>query len=268
MNQLVSIPLEHVRAYAPAAFSTVAHPRTSDRYSLFTTADIIDGLVKEGWQVTRANQSAVHTDKQRAYSRHLVALSRPEFVYKDEQVEFMVINSNDGRSKYHTELGVYKFACSNGLIDTTHHFAEMDIRHFGYEIEQVLSAGQKLIERVPQVIEVIDAWKGKQLPYARQLEFAMFALAQRYPENAPIQPGDLLTRRRIEDSYDSLWTIFNVVQENLLQGGQSYEKETKRGLRNLKVRPIRSIGTNLSVNRTLWSAAEAVYNGEDLVLPA
>jgi hypothetical protein len=261
--------LDDVRAAAPAAFSAVPHPRVSDRYSLYKTSDILEELLEEGWSVTRANQSAVHTETQRQYSRHLIALSRPEFVYQDEQIEVLLINSNDGRSKYHLELGVYSFACSNGLVDATHRFAELDLRHFGYVPEQVSEATSTVIERVPEVLEVIEAWKGKQLPWIIQLELAQFALSLRFRgEKAPIQPGDLLERRRREDAGDSLWTAFNVIQENVLKGGQTYEKETKRGRRDLHVRAIRSIGTNLSVNRSLWGAAQAIYEGKDLALPA
>jgi Domain of unknown function (DUF932) len=265
MNQLQTLTLDDVRRRAPAAFSTIAHPRTSDRYSLFKTSDILEHLLGQGWSITRADQSAIHTEKQSLYSRHLVALIRPEFVYQDEQVEFLVVNSNDGRSKYHTEMGVTRFACANGLIDSDP-LAEMDLRHFGYQPEQVLAAGQKVIERVPKVLAVIDAWKTKELPYATQLELARFAIEQRFGKEAPIQPGDLLERRRDADRGDNLWTVFNIVQENALKGGQLYERQTKRGLRNLHVRPIRSIGTNIAINKSLWSAAEALY--QDLALPA
>lgn len=269
MNQLPSLTLDDVRCYAPAAFSAVAHPRTSDRYSLFKTSDIVEGLVKEGWSITRADQSAIHTEKQCQFSRHLVALTRPEFVYQDEQIEVLLVNSNDGRSKYHVELGVLRFACANGLVDASHRFAEMDLRHFGYVPEQVQAASQSVIERVPQVLEVIDTWKATDLPWTQQLQLAQFALEHRFPlGKAPFEAKDLLERRRQEDEGISLWTTFNVIQENVLQGGQVYEKQTKRGRRNLRVRPIRSIGTNLSLNRSLWSAAEAIYDGQDLALPA
>lgn len=267
MSQLPVLTLDDVRQYAPAAFSPVAHPRTSDRYSLFRTSDIVEDLAKEGWQVTRAGQSAIHTETQREFSRHLVALTRPELQYRDEQIEVLLLNSNDGRSKYHMELGVYRFICANGLVDSTHRFGEMDLRHFGYVAEQVQAATHSVIERVPKVLEVIEAWKGRELPYELQLTLAEFALHQRW-ENPPIEPEALLERRRDEDRGSNLWTTVNVVQENILRGGQDYERETKRGHRTLHVRAIRSIGTNISLNKSLWNAAEAVYRGEDLALPA
>lgn len=268
MKEIVSLSLDDVREYAPAAFSAVAHPRVSDRYSLFKTSDLIESFLKAGWQVTRANQSAVHTDTQRSFSRHLIALSNPDLRYEDEQIEILLVNSNDGRSKYHTELGVYRFACANGLVDAAERFAEMDLRHFGYAAEHVLEASSILISHVPKVVEVIDSWKAKRLSWPTQLEFAYFALTQRWPEKAPIQAGDLLERRRTEDVSNSLWTTLNVIQENLLKGGQTYEKQTLRGLRSLHVRSIRSISGNLSLNKRLWNAAEALYEGRGLALPA
>jgi hypothetical protein len=268
MSKLATLSIEDVRSLAPAAFSAIAHPRVSDRYSLFRTADIVERLEREGWLITRASQSAIHTPNQRDFSQHLVALTRPEFQYQSEQVEILMLNSNDGRRAYHSELGVFKFACANGLVDASARFGEMDLRHFGYAAEQLNDATAKFVARVPETVAVIDAWKTKMISPLDSLELAKFALAQRYPEASPIEAVELLYARRQDDIGQDLWRVFNVIQENLLKGGQLYQKQTKRGLRNMSIRPIRSIGTNLGINKSLWRAAEALYAGEDLALPA
>jgi Domain of unknown function (DUF932) len=259
------LTLDSVRDQAPAAFATVPHPRTSSKYSLFRTADVVESLVEDGWQITRAGQARYRTETQREYSRHIVALSRPELTYQDEQIEALFVNSNDGRSTFRLELGVWRFICANGMIDASAKFSELQIKHFGYLPEQVQQAAHKVVERAPEVVGVIDAWKTKFLSPSSVDELAQYALALRYPaQDAPISARELVGVRRREDEGNDLWHVFNRVQENILRGGFEYEKKG----RNLRVRPIRSIRTNLNVNKSLWSAAESLYQGEDLVLPA
>jgi hypothetical protein len=117
---MTNLTLSDVRELAPAAFSTIAHPRTSNRYSLFRTADIVESLLDQGWEITRASQSRVATKNGRGltdFSRHIVALSQPGLTYQAERIEVLLINSNDGRTAFHTELGVFRFVCANGLVD-------------------------------------------------------------------------------------------------------------------------------------------------------
>lgn len=268
-----TLSLSDVRALAPAAFSNVSHPRTSNRYSLFRTADVVDSLLEEGWEITRAGQARIvnkaNTDYTQ-YSRHIVALSRPELTYKEERIEALITNSNDGRSLFRIETGVFKFICANGLVQGTS-LNDLEIKHFGYLPEQVGAAAQRFVESTPKVVAVIDAWKSKTLSWDEKEALARFALATRFPEKAPIEFNTLLAVRRNEDLGDSLWTVFNCVQENVIRGGQHYEKPAKfaPGLtRQLKVRSIRSIRGNLSLNKSLWNAAKALYDGNDLVLPA
>jgi hypothetical protein len=271
---MTNLSLSDVREIAPAAFSRVAHPRTSNRYSLFRTADVVSSLVQEGWEITRAGQARVVNKANKEFCRHIVAVSKPELVYQDERVEALITNSNDGRNAFRLELGVFRFVCANGLVDATHQLGDIELRHFGYLPEQVSAAAHRVVERAPEVVEVIDAWKSKELSSDLQVQLAKFALASRFPEKAPIEFDSLLALRRNEDRGSDLWHVFNRIQENALRGGQSYQRPCEptgnpfRQGRNLRVRPIRSIRTNLSLNKALWNAAQAIYDGQDLVLPS
>jgi hypothetical protein len=267
---MTNLTLSDVRELAPAAFSTIAHPRTSTRYSLFRTGDIVESLLDQGWEITRAGQSRIATKTGRQltdFSRHIVALSQPGLTYKDERIETLLINSNDGRTAFHAELGVYRFVCANGMIDATANLADANIRHFGYTQEQVSGFAQKVVERAPEVLNVIDAWKAKNLNADEQEALAAFALSARYGEDVPpIEAHELLLVRRDQDYGRDLWHTFNRVQENVLRGGQSYQRPGSR--RNQTSRPIRSIATNVRLNKALWNAASALYDGQDLALPA
>ena len=91
-----------------------------------------------------------------------------------------------------------------------------------------------------------------------QIQFAERALAVRYPEpkQRGMQPSQLLTCRRVQDTGDDLWSVFNRVQENLLVGGLSGWSASGRLTRT---RRITSIREDVRLNGRLWDlAAEAL----------
>lgn len=267
MNE--TLTLDDVRQIAPAAFCAVAHPRTSDRYSLFRTADIAESLIEDGWEITQAGQDRGSLKKaNREFTRHMIALSRPDLTYQDERIEFLLFNSNDGRSKFHSELGVYRFVCANGVINSSTRFQELELRHFGYTPEQVSAAAHSIVEKAPEVLAVIDAWKSKHLSWGQRYALAEYAGAIRFGQDSPVDSSALLTVRRNEDAGSSLWATFNRIQENVIKGGIAYSKpsRTQSGFRNLNTRAIASIRGNAQINRALWTAAETLYQDKDLVL--
>lgn len=99
----------------------------------------------------------------------------------------------------------------------------------------------------------------KELPrlLIEQIRFAERALAVRYPEAAQsgMQPSQLLTCRRVQDTGDDLWSVFNRVQENLLVGGLSRWAASGRLTRT---RRITSIRQDVRLNGRLWDLATEV----------
>ena len=61
-------------------------------------------------------------------------------------------------------------------------------------------------------------------------------------------------RRRPADERDDLWTVYNVLQENLIRGGVRYRSASGRELRS---RGIRAIRDDVRINSRLWQAAVA-----------
>jgi hypothetical protein len=112
--------------------------------------------------------------------------------------------------------------------------------------------------RQPTAITWGDVWdSGSDQIRSAQTAFAMQASALRWPEadfsNIPSAPG-LLRVRRAADSGDDLWSVFNVLQENLIRGGVRYFHPQTGG--RGKSRAIRSITENVRLNQELWQLAE------------
>jgi hypothetical protein len=86
------------------------------------------------------------------------------------------------------------------------------------------------------------------------------SLVARYGEDeSPLRPEQIIEPRRREDMGDSLWTTFNVIQENVVRGGLHGRKRNAEGrIRRAQTRAINGIDQNVTLNRALWTLAEGM----------
>jgi len=63
-----------------------------------------------------------------------------------------------------------------------------------------------------------------------------------------------LQARRFEDAGDSLWLTLNRIQENIVQGGISLARPSRRS----STRTLRSVADNARINARLWEAADSL----------
>ena len=105
---------------------------------------------------------------------------------------------------------------------------------------------------------VVERMHAQALDEREQYDFAAQAINVRYhrlDHPAPITTDKLLLPRRAEDYGNSIWTVFNRVQENLITGG--IHSINAKG-RASKTRPIRAIREDVRVNAALWQHAMAL----------
>jgi len=76
----------------------------------------------------------------------------------------------------------------------------------------------------------------------------------KWKDTAVVTPSDLLTPKREEDKKDDLWTVYNVIQENIMKGGVTVNAGFKRFKHT---RSIRNISENIRVNTKLWEIVES-----------
>lgn len=242
----------------PAFTATTHADHLSRRYQQYSTASLVEPLLSEGWEITTAFQNRTRT-RNPEHAKHLVRITHPTLQLGEERLEGLITNSHDGSSSFKFELGAWRIVCSNGLVLGSQFFS-VDIHH-RRAFEAVKHQAYRLIEKAPEVAAVFDAWKCRETTADERFTLALCGRNLRWDLNAPVEPSELLTIRRDEDSGNDLWSVFNRVQENVTQGGIL----SLPGRRT--PRPIRSIDNSLRINRGLWETAEDIYSG-DLVLPA
>jgi hypothetical protein len=78
----------------------------------------------------------------------------------------------------------------------------------------------------------------------------------RFDNHLQIEHKDLLIPHREQDTKDDLYTVLNVIQENLLRGNiTGKNKDTGRQFTS---KQISSISKDVDVNKGLWDIAERI----------
>ncbi len=249
---------EALRRLSPSVFASAPHHRMSERYGFIPTIQVIEGLRGEGWQPFYAREQLVRLDDRRGFTRHVVRLRRPGLTLDkvgDTLPELVLLNSHDGSSAYQMHAGLFRLACTNGLMVSDGTFARISVRHSGDVVGRVIEGAASVVRDVPQLAAHVGEMRSLTLARPEQEAFARSALLLKYetPEAAPIEAEQLLGTRRTADQTRDLWTTFNRVQENLIRGG--LRGRTANG-RRTRTREVKSINEDTRINKALWQLTE------------
>lgn len=254
-----------LRQRAPAVFAEAPAGDRSSRYGFVNTHAIIGALGFDGWFPVGAQQQRVRSQDRVGVAKHLVRFRHEALLPAATKVgdyvpELLLANSHDGTSSYNLTAGLFRFVCLNGLVVSDGTFAKVRVAHVGDIAQRVLEGSYTVVENVPAIAARVEEFKARELSNDETLEFSRRALELRGVgrEDANAIGGVLRTYRR-EDQGNSLWAVFNRVQENLVNGHYRTLKPipgVERYRTQVKARAIKGIDTNLKVNKGLWELAE------------
>ncbi len=255
-------PLTHTElmTQAPALFTEEPHYEVSDQYHFIQTIDVINEIKQHNWYPTSVQVASVKDESKDGYQKHLVRFRHFDDLLnpKDNAVELLLFNSHDRSTAFSISAGIYRFVCANGLVIADSVFESYKIKHIGDRDNDVLTAINNITAFKPQLESKIHTLESITLSHAEKASFAKSALPLRFDAHLEVDPSDLLVPHRIEDEHDNLYTVLNVIQENLLRGNISgVNKETGRRFTS---REIISIAKDVDVNQGLWTIAERSAN--------
>jgi hypothetical protein len=241
--------------FVPSIFAEDKHESRSERYTYIPTIQILDGLRKEGFQPFYAAQSRVRDEGNKEHTKHMIRLRHGSQIAAQEANEIILVNSHNGTSSYQMLAGVFRFVCANGMVcgDSMN---DIRIPHKGDILHQVIASAFNVLENFDMVNNQMAGMKTLKLDEGEQQAYAKAALMLKYDDEekpAPITENDLLRLHRAADNSADLWTTFNRVQENMIQGGLRGRSATGKPIRT---RPITGIDQNVKINRALWTLAE------------
>lgn len=252
-----TLTLDNLREIVPAAFADSPADNVSDRYSFIPTEPIVRELINRGWNPVKAQQS--HRVRNKQHTTHMIAFQQTngEFNVGDYAPQVILFNNHAAQRRFCLRGGIYVKVCSNGLVicvaGSDSQLLRIHIDDAKVDIDIAFGETLKQLERAGQVI---PKWRQIELSFVEQQDFAQRAIMIRnnndkYWSNH-FQVHEFLTRRRPADRLNNLWTVFNVVQENILQGGvQGAVRTTK---------PITQVSEIQRINESLWQLATEYGN--------
>ena len=151
--------------------------------------------------------------------------------------------------------GLFRLICENGLVIADEKFEDVKMRHMGYSFEDLQDMIKDMVEKLPLTVESMNKMKAVELEQAAVLDFAKKALNCRFTDQEmnriSIDLDSFITPVRKEDSGKDLWSVFNVVQEKLIEGDFDYRSAGKAR----KAREIKNFKQDMKINKGLYELA-------------
>lgn len=269
---------EEIQKACPLAYRTEPTRKVSDKYVMANTATVIDDMEKLGWKVVEAKQRKASKRGNGTYSYHMISFQHPDVhvmktIDGEAQVDcyprIILTNSHDGLNCFRFMVGLYRMVCSNGLVIATDQMSDLKIRHIYYDfnalreiLAQAIGQVEMKLSRMGKAVQTI-------LSEEQKRDLALKALAIR--KNQKVEEmvvntntlDNMLEPVRQEDEGDSLWNVFNVLQEKVVKGGFG-EVNIQNEQKVRKVRPVKSFVKDLWINQRLWEAMEEYIPAEEV----
>jgi hypothetical protein len=217
------------------------------------TRDVIQDLQKQGWKINGVCENRNKGD--RKVDSHYVKLAHPDLTMKNDkgQTECLsnvyVNNSCSGNKPIGIEFGLYRLVCSNGAVS----FQGSEIGKISHDNKGTkhypLVLG-KINELAQYTMNAFDSFKNKELTSKQIYSLAADALDLRF-KGKNFNVEQLLTVHRPEDEGNSLWTVFNRIQENLTKSNMLVD------LNGRLLSGTSSVKQDIKVNQELFQLVEA-----------
>lgn len=261
------ISRERIAQIAPSVMSQTTSDTLSSKYVHIPTSQVIDDMEKLGWNVVNAKQAKVRSTGRSLTTRHIVEFGNDNVKINGNDGDtvfprIIMMNSHDGRSSFQFRVGLFRLVCSNGLIIADEEFAKMNIRHMGYSFEDLRMTINKVVEKLPSKVDMMNDMKNIELTKTQKEEFASKALSLRFDlKKNEFDMDEVLAPLRQADEGNDLWKVFNVIQEKVTQGAAlQYGIMSPKKVKTRKVQPIKNFQRDLELNQDIFNLAKEYIN--------
>ena len=290
LSKSTKLSKEELREIAPSIFSTTPSPEVSSKYSHIPTDKLIDDMELLGWIAIDAKEVKARQSSTKGFQKHLVVFRNPEIVInqlpegitRDDKSptgyrkadgtfakknpidtvfpQILLTNSHDGKNAFTFTAGLFRMICENGLVISTNEFEKVSIRHMGYDFDELQKQITEMVEKLPLTVESMNKMIDTKMEEKAILDFAKNMLAVRFPEEElkriTIDMDEFITPVRPEDKGDDLWSVFNVIQEKIIEGDFDYTIGTK----HRKARQIKNFKQDMDLNSKMFDVALQYVN--------
>jgi hypothetical protein len=228
----------------------------TDKYKLAKTRDIVDRIVSLGFTLDKFVANKTRKKERQGFQKHRAIFTSPLMKATADGIpQLLLTNSHDGTSCIELRLGFFRMVCANGLVIGTSLVPEIRLRHTGADLDdRLIAAIDNIVAQAPKLTDSIDKMKSTILTQAEITAFQREALQKRLGD-AKIESFSVPSHR-VEDNASDLFTVMNVVQENLIRGGARVLVEQDGKRKDKAIRRVNSLITQTEINTMLWDLAE------------
>ncbi len=247
------LSLETIRQQAPAIFSTSPSPKMSSKYTFVPTIEILENFDREGWKVYSAKQLGSGQ-----FSSHEIRLRNGELPnVGDSLVEAVIRNSHNGMSTFSVSAGLFRLVCSNGLTVPTSVADAITVKHMKVDMGAVRMITDEFADRLPLIQRSVGRMETTFLNEEKTMDMLTKSSLIRWEKGSvpsSLKLTDLINPERSEDTGNSVWKVFNVIQEKFVRGGTKYQ--SKKG-RLVTMKELKNFHNINKINTSLWELADS-----------
>jgi hypothetical protein len=256
---------ENMKSLAPSIFAEKPSSEVSKHYTHIPTTKVIDDMEMLGWKPIEAKEVKARKNSTRGFQKHLIVFRNDDVVINGEDgdtvfPQILLTNSHDGKNAFQFQAGLYRLVCSNGLVIADTQFEAVKMRHMGYTFEDLQEKIKEMVEKLPLTVESMNKMKAQEMEEEQIIQFAKDALNTRFKEDElnriQIDLKELVNPVRKEDAGSDLWSVFNVVQEKIIEGDFEY----RAGGKVRKAREIKNFKQDMKINKELFEVALSYVN--------
>ncbi len=245
---------DQIAKKAPAVYAQAPHSKTSDKYLFVSTERLVDSLNNKGWHVVAASQSMNRASTTEAVmtNKHALFLApsnliETQFNAGDTLPLLKIENSHNGLASFHMATGFFRKACANGLTVPDSLFSAPSVKHTTNMANDVVEAAYTVLRDFPRLAEMQrslgsvnlnaeerlllldtakDIFFDRETVQAHQegLNRRFRGASAHYMDSWTIE-NQLGAPKRFADKKTDLWTVTNVIQENLIRGNVQLANE-------------------------------------------
>lgn len=267
---------DQLRRQAPAVFAEAPKSSTSEKYLFIPTINLVNGLQDNGWSVVSAVQTMnrATTTESRDTNKHALFFARSEMIGHrlqnagDTTPLIKLENSHNGLSSFALSTGFFRLACSNGLTVPETLYSAPTVKHTNNMRDQVIEATYKVLNDFPMLMQLQQQLQSVELSldeklllgdtaaeifFTREDRQGLNEVAKKYRNDRYLLETQLVAAKRQADQKSDLWTVTNVIQENLIRGNIQTVNNDKRLQYKRKVT---SIDRDTEIHEKLFAMAQ------------
>jgi len=261
LNSNKFLSKKQINDVAPSVFTNHPSSDVTEKYTFIPTEKVIDDMEMLGWKPVDAKEVKARKKETIGYQKHLIVFRNDDVVINGEDgdtvfPQILLTNSHDGKNSFQFTAGLFRMICENGLVIADTEFEDIKMRHMGYTFEDLQVLIKDMVEKLPLTVSAMNNMKNTQLEEDKILDLAKELLDIRIEGTQNTYPVEAIKEvansQRKEDNNDDLWTVFNRIQENIIEG--NFEYKTPSG-KVRQARIIKNFKQDMDVNKKMFIKA-------------